>query len=103
MHTIYTRDFPGMTTCTWCLCPCTSTTSWGEGQLTTTISIQGKNMDIESALFRNTRTLPRNWFVWNPATEKFVDYGLNMQRRHFQGAFTRIPEDAAILRNCDLK
>ena len=56
MHTIYTRDFPGMTTCTWCLCPCTSTTSWGEGQLTTTISIQGKNMDIESALLRNTHT-----------------------------------------------
>ena len=45
----------------------------------------------------------RNWYVWNPHNWRFEDYGLNMQRHHYQGAFTRIPEDAAMLRGCNLK
>jgi len=42
----------------------------------------------------------RNWYVWNPESNKFVDYGLNMYRGHDQAAFTRIPEDAKIFRTC---
>ena len=44
----------------------------------------------------------RNWYVWNPHDDKFVDYGLHMLRGHMQGAFTRIPEDAMILRTCKI-
>ena len=45
----------------------------------------------------------RNWYVWNPHNWRFDDYGMHMQRHHYQGAFTRIPEDAAMLRGCNLK
>ena len=49
------------------------------------------------------KKLFRNWYVWNPHNWRFDDYGMHMQRHHYQGAFTRIPEDAAMLRGCNLK
>ena len=47
--------------------------------------------------------LYRNWYVWNPHNERFDDYTLYMQRKHYQAAFTRIPEDAVMLRECKLR
>ena len=44
----------------------------------------------------------RNWYVFNPHNTRFEDYGLYMQRGHNRADFTRIPEDAAMLRNCKL-
>jgi len=44
----------------------------------------------------------RNWYVFNPHNTRFEDYGLYMQRGHDRADFTRIPEDAAMLRNCKL-
>ncbi len=44
----------------------------------------------------------RNWYFWNPQTDKFQDKTLYMYRGHDRAAFTRIPEDAALLRNCSL-
>ena len=44
----------------------------------------------------------RNWYIWNPNQERFQDQGLYMYRGHDRAAFTRIPEDAALLRNCSL-
>ena len=51
-----------------------------------------------------TMRLPvyRNWYVWNPHSERFQDQTLYMYRGHDRAAFTRIPEDAALLRNCSL-
>ena len=44
----------------------------------------------------------RNWYVFNVHNTRFEDYGLYMQRGHNRADFTRIPEDAAMLRNCKL-
>ena len=34
---------------------------------------------------------------------KFVEWDIHMYRDHYQGSFTRIPEDAAILRKCKIQ
>ena len=52
-------------------------------------------------LFKNFLVY-RNWYVFNPHNTRFEDYGLYMQRGHNRADFTRIPEDAAMLRNCKL-
>ena len=44
----------------------------------------------------------RNWYIWDPSTNRYEDHGVHMRRPHYQGAFTRIPEDAMILRDCKL-
>ena len=45
----------------------------------------------------------RNWWVWSFDDTKFKDWNIHMYRDHYQGSFTRIPEDAAMLRACNLK
>ena len=40
--------------------------------------------------------------MWNPQTNKFKDESLYLRRAHYRGDFTRIPEDAAVLRECSL-
>ena len=47
--------------------------------------------------------LCRNWWVWNIDNNKWDDWNIHMTRDHYQGSFTRIPEDAAILRNCKIQ
>ena len=44
----------------------------------------------------------RNWYVWNPRDNRYEDFGLYMYRPHYHGAFTRIPEDAMVLRTCKI-
>ena len=64
----------------------------------TTITGEGKlNKDYKISFSDH-----RNWYFWNPQTEKFQDKTLYMYRGHDRAAFTRIPEDAALLRNCSL-
>ena len=43
-----------------------------------------------------------NWWLWSPESWRFEDRDLYMYRPHEAGAFTRIPEDAAIIRKCKL-
>ena len=43
-----------------------------------------------------------NWWLWSPESWRFEDRDLYMYRSHEAGAFTRIPEDAAIIRKCQL-
>ena len=44
----------------------------------------------------------RNWWMWNPENYKFEDQDIYMRRQHVGGDWTRIPEDAWILRTCNL-
>ena len=44
----------------------------------------------------------RNWWLWNPSSYKYEDHGLNMARQHVGGDWTRIPEDAWMLRTCSI-
>ena len=44
----------------------------------------------------------RNWWIWNGNKQRFADPTLYMRREHVGGDFTRIPEDALILRKCSL-
>ena len=44
----------------------------------------------------------RTWWMWNPITYKFVDQSISMIRQHCGGDWTRIPEDAWVLRSCSL-
>ena len=42
----------------------------------------------------------RNWYMWNHISERHEDYSLYLTHPHFLGDFTRIPEDAEILKTC---
>jgi hypothetical protein len=44
----------------------------------------------------------RNWWIWDPQSTRFENHNLNMRREHVGGDFTRIPEDAMLLRTCSL-
>ena len=44
----------------------------------------------------------RNWYVWNQLNQRYEDYSLNMEHPHYEGDFTRIPEDSKILKTCRL-
>ena len=51
---------------------------------------------------KNFISLCRNWWIWSPESWRFEDLGLYMRRDHVGGDFTRIPEDALLLRKCSL-
>ena len=44
----------------------------------------------------------RNWWLWNPVNNRYEDHGVSMRRQHCGGDWTRIPEDALVLRSCSL-
>ena len=44
----------------------------------------------------------RNWWLWNPTNYKYEDIGVSMSRQHCGGDWTKIPEDAWVLRTCSL-
>ena len=41
-----------------------------------------------------------NWFVWDAKKNKFEDFSMTLQRHHYGGYFTRVPEDALIFKTC---
>ena len=56
--------------------------------------------------YTNTKASSKsNWFIWNTETERHEDHGLGeMAHAHNEGAdFTRLPEDALILRTCTMQ
>ena len=75
----------------------------GESKSNYTIYIQtSDNLRHSIPIEKKFLVFYRNWYVFNPHNTRFEDYGLYMQRGHNRADFTRIPEDAAMLRNCKL-
>ena len=75
-------------------------TSWEGNQTDMEMSQPGKIkiLDVKSQLeFEQPH---RNWYIWDTSTNRYEDHGVSMRRPHYQGAFTRIPEDAMMLRKC---
>ena len=57
---------------------------------------------VAGMMTTSKRVHSKNWYMWNPITETYTIVGRNLRHAHFFGDFTRIPEDALILRACTL-
>ena len=91
-----------MNTCMQSLYQNMNITSWEGNQTDMEMSQPGKIkiLDVKSQLeFEQPH---RNWYIWDTSTNRCEDHGVSMGRPHYQGAFTRIPEDAMVLRDCKL-
>ena len=76
-------------------------TSWVDNLIDTETLLQGMVIKFHK-YYQELKEFHRNWYIWDPSTNRYEDHGVSMRRPHYQGAFTRIPEDAMVLRDCKL-